>query len=850
MSFIGAVFDRVDALIKERAVTDQEVLGFFRSAMPQLRMLQIGDADAALAAKEIVDKKIPLIASSLKADAVFGMNPNIDAVLGIAAGYFRFTAGLNGIAPEAAGALARSTYSDADRAELTFSVLRVQVVAGNMTQVEYALRTISALNPQLTPEARMIVAGRYKGLADVDGLTTAQKKDLLRKAVSHWPSYLEAHEALQAIYEKENKTIEKDLEGEIIGRIKAQKAGERRPAEMRWSRKQEVIRHVLTAPLTERALYFLVPISVVLVVGAAFLGTEALGLAPLGFAINTLLAGAQIPFIRDFVKRHEGGRGAAWVVSAASFALPLVLDMAPVYYVLVALGLHAAINLTIFTVNTLSRAQIINYATTDAAGGLPTIPATSPPQAPTKPAAQAPAAVPEVRPSVAPPAPAALAPISAPTPAIAPRIMIGIVGVAISQESLESLSKKYGGAQFVPLKEGGEAATRELEAVKSEAKVRVVVDLGSITKTIDEMGKIVDMAKIQSFAIDYPRLVALNASNISLLSRDNLGEVFDILAASLPQARSIGADTIITNSFTNVAPAAPVEGRYTDFSNRDQEEAWFDRYAAAEKAGDAAKLDALRSELLNFLKGKSPAEIRSILGRHEAIATARYWNEKGAPREVAAAMVDGIVEAGNKPCVLAFDARMLTPAAFSDIDALAKEIKVKGAKISIVIFGTEPIDRLPAVFNNLTIAYPTQVRYMQRSEATITEQIKLELKDATSVSIALERGVVEGLADVKADMGHELAPAYVALNGLTEQEQKDKFKTNIVMLNAASLRRAISDKRPSFTGLGVFDENKFTDIKDIRTILAGLGGLFTMVTDVGKAISQIFQAIKATAISV
>jgi phage-related minor tail protein len=183
--------------------------------------------------------------------------------------------------------------------------------------------------------------------------------------------------------------------------------------------------------------------------------------------------------------------------------------------------------------------------------------------------------------------------------------------------------------------------------------------------------------------------------------------------------------------------------------------------------------------------------------------------------------------------VLAFDASLISGKALSDLNKLAFHIdeidKKKKSEFHIVVFGSgnEP----PA-----GLARSGSVTYITRNAATIADQVKSEFPGAY-LSIAVQRNSDDTMGDIAGDFRSRQPSSYVVL------EQTEK--TDIIgQVNIASLLYLISTKKPCGIFLGRF---KGRAVDEIQSILASIGGLYRMLTDVGKAISEIFQSIKATA---
>ena len=95
------------------------------------------------------------------------------------------------------------------------------------------------------------------------------------------------------------------------------------------------------------------------------------------------------------------------------------------------------------------------------------------------------------------------------------------------------------------------------------------------------------------------------------------------------------------------------------------------------------------------------------------------------------------------------------------------------------------------------------------------------------------------MSDILRDFKSREPSSYVVL------EQAEKADV-IGQANIASLLYLVSAKKPCGIFVGFFRGKDFEKIQDA---LKSIGGLYVPLTDIGKAISAIFQSIKAVAVS-
>jgi hypothetical protein len=435
---------------------------------------------------------------------------------------------------------------------------------------------------------------------------------------------------------------------------------------------------------------------------------------------------------------------------------------------------------------------------------------------------------------------------------LAPDVTVGIVGAQPPDEALKALRDRFGRTEFIYLgSEGGRTAEAKL-ASAGTGKVRVLLDVGALRT--DELGKIVNAAGAQSFFLEFPYLEPLNDGNISGLSHDTLKDYFDTIIANLPEARSMDLDNILSGAFTGQMPAPP-EGadaaKAAEALNDPEREAlWISGYietlkAAAKDPAFAPAKEARKYELASYLFGRSPSGIRSALARHQAIAAALHWRDKNAIDASAymANMVEDVIgRADGRPCVLAFEAALISGKALDDLNKLAVQIDgidksrirdgLKKSGFHILVLGADK--ERPA-------GLAGSVKYFTRNAEPVDAQIKNEPEFAEAyVSIALQRRTGDAMSDILGDFRSRKPSSYVVLG----QEEKADL---IVQVNIPALLYSISAKRPCGIFVGRFNGKDFNRIEET---LAKIGGLYRMLSDIGKAISEIFQSIKAAAISV
>ncbi|HPM42898.1 MAG TPA: hypothetical protein PLV52_03635, partial [Candidatus Omnitrophota bacterium] len=578
--------------------------------------------------------------------------------------------------------------------------------------------------------------------------------------------------------------------------------------------------HFTWAPLWERAAFFMAPMAIAITI-AQFTGME-----PSLLMFAGMLGIIQVVFGAVFLALHRGKAIAVPVfITAINIVIPFLVPItqnsslnAVLAVFLIAFAVHAGTNLLVFAVNEIYGRKMFSYGT---------IPL-----------------------------------VSQPAGESMKKVMIGITG-SFSEDAVEKLRPQYRDIDFVALGPvSGEDARAKLESMPGDAYIRLVLDLGDVETTVRQAGSVVGLANIQSFVMTYPYVAGLTENNISRLNKGTLIEIMTIVQASLPQARSMD----LANIFSSIESSIPrkpdgydesinalISQSQTIAPTDDNIDEWVATYVGvlgrygdakvdiAEKRLIKGYLDALQYNLTAYLAGKNPAEMMEILSRHEAAAAAVYWEGRASPAEFMTKMVDEIdARMQAQPldiAVAAFEDTMLVGKALDDFmglrDALASR---PDSHVKIVVFGKGASSSAPL---------PSGVAYVQRKgEEVIADLVKqkqeFRAKNIASVSVAMTKGPSDSMKDIAKDLqeNKESGASYVIAD-------KKTFVKNVGEINIASLMRSVTIGRPCLIAFGEFRPDAFEDIEKAITALGG----FFLITDVAKAISQIFQSIKAVSIS-
>lgn len=795
IEILNAIFNRVN-LLKINAVDAVPMLDRLMPALRKLRLQQRGSISRTLTGLAAIKNKFAN-------EEIYRLNPDIAVVFDLAEAYLHMANGENAETIE----ILKSSCPrrDGDKAEFVFIKLRLHLLAQDMGQAEYALKALSVLNANMTPAARIFIAETYKTIADSSEGTAKTK--LLEKAVYYWPKFKEAHDSIQAIVGKDSKRGSE--EAETIKRIA--KSKDLNPPVFVWSRKKEFTIHVVRAPIVERLIYFGIPLAASFITSIILSGllntglTHFLGLMPLGLKFNLMLTALQIPFVYSFITRHEGPKAAVWLISLGSLSLPL-LNLSPLACLVISYGLHVVINLPVFVFNiknNLLRYRALNYAT--------------------------------ISNDLSPAKPSKI------VAAIKPFIVIGVVGA--SEDEIRALAAPAG-VEFFALSRGGPEGVADLKTRIPSALGWTLVDIGKMTPSaIRNIGKIAEKMSVQSLLMS-PYMAGVDENNISGLTRTKLIRAFDIIIKCLPEAKTLGADFILVDIdeaalINSISFPARHEVSYSGLSPADTEN-WVRTYTGAIEANQ--NLDNLNHDLMSYLCGRRNAgeNIMNILALHEAVAAAQYWESKDASK-FSETMIEEVRKNIPEPdgvCALAYDVKWLgKPLAKKNIEGVIAAAAGKKF-LKVVIFRDTEKDTIPE-----DIASKVTVVTRQSGNDDLSGQIKDELRypyARVAISMRDGEGVIGGIVGDLQNKNLGNMPSYILTNRDVE----------IGEINLANLLRALLGKAPSFIALGYDKEFENLKFGEIKKILSGINGHFSFITNVSKAISEIFYAIKSTAISV
>jgi hypothetical protein len=762
------------------AAGETGLLGILSALEETLRASPLDRAGAAALSAEI-SATLSSIEGFAAADDVYKENPAFRAYSELIKGHI---SALSGDRKAALASFARAYKLDQSKeGEALLGIVLTEARAGGSVQTaREALVSLASMGSGLTPAARMAMARMLFDRAAPER-NTGRKAAFLREAVAAWPEYLEAHRELQSIYARLGESYSRARETEVVKRL--ERSGVREPsAAEALAYPGRAAEALVYAPGGETVRYFAAPLVVAWLawsVASVYFGVDPSAFRTLWQWSQWL--GAGVFMLRHIERGLAPSRGsfrayiAPAIVTAGSVAASLFIT-APLMYIASVLALHMAVNLAVLAANRAAPFRILGFR---------------------------------------------MAAIQRAAPAAAQRkaVTIGIVG-SVTGEALERLSYKYPGTEFMLISASGPEAKRELSE-RSAAPVQILLDVGDVDT--GEVGRIV----IAAYEM------ALRDSSISNLSLDN---IFDMIIAILPEARSMDLDNILFAAFAGRAAPEGYAGEVFDPAN---EKAWIKDYvraldgAADDPALSAAK-DSMQYALAAYLKGKSPSEIRGLLARHAAIASALYWEEKGDG--MSRAML-GEVLAGKddgKLSVEVYDEALLGARGRRDLEGLVAADPSKGRRFKAVVVGDRE-------------GFERGITYVKRAPGIgIVSQVAAKFRTADgaaairNISVHLMRTPYEPMDDIAADLA---ANRDKAVSYVVSDSPSGELDANIVKINTAALLRAASTGKSSLVAMGNYTYRSFDGIMSVLRDLR----ILPMIVKVSDAIVEIFAAMKAAAIS-
>jgi len=420
-----------------------------------------------------------------------------------------------------------------------------------------------------------------------------------------------------------------------------------------------------------------------------------------------------------------------------------------------------------------------------------------------------------------------------------PVTVIGIVcGTSDDRRRVEALKAPLG-VEFISVKD-----RNEFERGLSRAGSRILIDLTSLDReALGKIRSIADAESIKMFIMTYPYMAALGKDNISRLGYDALKDVFDIIRNALPEAESYRLDGILSDNFAEAFPARPVSPGVDAGSDQ-----WVREYSAAIASQNEGLIKAKQGELAAYLGGKDVAEIRGIIARHQAVATAQYWEDKPAS-DLYKSMLrafENTVKGSSDSYILAFEAGYMADSAAKQ--SVTDLIRAVGDSAPVKAFIFRGVNDMPVP--GIDEKYQIAVDY--HDSKSVSGQIisgvsgKQNCETGRIGRIAIARygsgEVLENIGNDLTGKDAETMPSYV----LTSKEG-----VRIGEINFASLLHAATKRTPCFMAIGKFDgPGDIENLKNIEKTVIGIGGFFRMITDVSKALSEIFQMIHATSVAV
>jgi hypothetical protein len=705
---------------------------------------------------------------------------------------------LAGKSREAAAALdkAKKAAAGYEDASMVLASMRIAAYNGDLASGEYGLKLLARMAPAYVPQARIILASAY-----FDKSSTPAD-DLARRGSALWP---------------QDKT--------------GPDGGLAEPPVFERSAGEELIEHLLKAPVRERLFYFGLP---VLMAFMAYCFTGQLppegltGIMPLGGIFNIFAGTAYLPFLWKFIRAHRGERAAAWAAGIGSL-FPMLFTSAPLVLMALSVAVHTAVNTAVYALNAFRKAVVVNYATIIYEKFFVS---------------------------------AAMAPEKERT---VPRGVIGITG--ISSDLFETLSENETidrRMMLINVNDRAELkASAEKAGISSSTRMAFIEPAeGTDADQILQMLKgAVRMLELRVITDRYPLLVNnyLSGKQVSgiLGSRDREDIASIISDLSVDEISTDVLDSLMRDYYS---------GSYTRGDgplyrlNRESEGDWFadyletlENYQAAISGGKAtasldARLKAMHDELNTYLTRQNPQEMRQTLIRHHDIAMARRMENASLD------LIDRIKvsDAGFEPLPQAIVIDGREKAGF-DTDVMAEGLLrlARSDALEVALIADERIAEETA--EKLRKAGIVMIRDVgSGTPEDIIDSVRREIRDIPAEAISIATGefmrsqIIEHINST-GDISENTSNFVIAGTDIMRDDSEDRQKVSRMMpaFAAMNLVRRNASGRPeaSVIAVAVGDET----LKAFEDILSSIVAIRRI--DMNYAIRSFVESMRAIAVS-
>jgi glycerol-3-phosphate cytidylyltransferase-like family protein len=232
-------------------------------------------------------------------------------------------------------------------------------------------------------------------------------------------------------------------------------------------------------------------------------------------------------------------------------------------------------------------------------------------------------------------------------------------------------------------------------------------------------------------------------------------------------------------------------------------------------------------KFMDYIKGRSVAEIRAILNNYEVAAIENYWARPDKAKDFSGAMaseVDRLVAQNNGIAVAVFDEESLKLSEAARAEAARLAERFKDSNTFKVVMISREADKSPTeqALDKLRLPRGANVSCVH---IFTSADPRTGSPDSAVIHNDIQRYADKGISYVVAKPGDRI--------------------DNAVQISMAGMLRSVKSGKPSFIALGDFPSMAFNDIMQL---LHSIGGFFKIVR-VSEAISEIFRAIRATAVS-
>ena len=209
----------LDKIIATTNLSVDEALNLLSNLTEDLKYMPVQNN------KKVFDKvveKVETIEGRIEVNEAYKHNPGAESTVQLTLLYLALVSGNVVSAKTLLGNIVPVTKDD--RKKLAFAKFRIHLMEDPVSAAETQLGFLAKIAPELTPQARILIAEKYLKMASSNNLRSLDEEAYLKKAVDYYPDYLIAREALLSLYEKNGKIEKMKKQAAYIKRLKTHEA--------------------------------------------------------------------------------------------------------------------------------------------------------------------------------------------------------------------------------------------------------------------------------------------------------------------------------------------------------------------------------------------------------------------------------------------------------------------------------------------------------------------------------------------------------------------------------------------------------------------------------------------------